>query len=398
MAMLIHNASEILTMKKGFGILKNASVVIDKDKIEKIGKIRKKKTDRVIDARGCVLCPGLVDSHTHLVFGGSRENEFAMRVAGVDYEKIAKAGGGIAQTVRMTRQASENTLYRLAMKRLDNLARHGTTTVEIKSGYGLSVAEELKTLKVIRRLQKDSKLDIISTYLVHTIPRNIKRQDYVNMVISKMIPKVAKNNLAEFCDIFCDKIAFSVAESERILKTAKGYGFKLKIHADQFANIGGARLAAKLKCVSADHLEHTTDTGIKAMKKAGVIPTLLPGVTFFLQYAERPDIKTYRRLKCHPAIASDFNPGSCMIYSMPKIIALACIIYRMRIDEALLGATLYAARALDLDDRIGSIGPGKQADLVLFDVDNHKKIPYYFGEDIVKYTIKKGRIIYGKNR
>jgi imidazolonepropionase len=395
--MLIHNASEILSMKRGLGVLKNTSVLIDKGEIKNIGKIRARKTDRVIDAKGCVVCPGFVDSHTHLVFAGTREDEFAMRVSGIDYEKIARAGGGIAQTVRMTRRASEDVLYRSAIKRLKNLAKHGTTTVEIKSGYGLSTAEEMKTLRVIKRLKQDSELDIVATYLVHTIPAQLRRQDYIEMVINKIIPIIAEKKLAQFCDIFCDKIAFTNQESERILKTAKKYGFRLKIHADQFADIRGAYLSARLKCVSADHLEFSTGGAIKAMKKAGVVPVLLPGVTFFLQFAKKPDIKIYRKLHCHPAIASDFNPGSCMIYSMPRIISLACIVYRMPVEDALLGATKYGARALNLFDRIGSIEPGKQADFVIFNIENYKKIPYYFGEDIVKYTIKKGRIIYGKN-
>lgn len=397
MRMLIHNASEILTMKRGLGVLKNASVLIQNGKIEKIGRISKKRKSRVINADGCVVCPGLVDSHTHLVFGGSRENEFAMRITGAEYEEIAKAGGGIAQTVRMTHRASEDILYSSAMKRLRNVTKHGTTTVEIKSGYGLSPAEEMRTLRVIKRLKKDSKLDIVSTYLVHAIPKKMQRQDYVEMVTDKIIPDIAKKKLADFVDIFCDKIAFTEKESEKILKVAKHCGFELKIHADQFSDTGGAYLAAKLKCVSADHLEYSQSSAIKAMKKAGVIPTLLPGVTFFLQFVKKPDIKAFQRLRCHPAIASDFNPGSCMIYSMPKIISLACIIFRMPIEDALLGATKYGARALNLFDHLGSIETGKQADLVIFSVDNYKKIPYYFGEDIVKYTIKKGRIIYGEN-
>jgi imidazolonepropionase len=395
--MLIYNASQILTMKRGLGVLKNASVFIEKGWIRKIGRIRFKKTSRLINAKGCVICPGFVDSHTHLVFGGSREDEFVQRVTGVTYEKIAKAGGGIVQTVKMTRQASEDALYMSAMKRLKNLSKHGTTTVEIKSGYGLTVAEEMKTLRVIKRLKKDSKLDIVSTYLVHTIPVKMKRQDYIELVINRIIPSVAEKKLADFCDIFCDKIAFTKQESERVLKTARKYGLGLKIHADQFADTRGAYLAAKLKCVSADHLEHSTGGAIKALKKAGVVPTLLPGVTFFLQFAKKPDIKIYQKMRCHPAVASDFNPGSCMIYSMPKIVSLACIIYGMPVEDALLGATKYGAKALNLYDRIGSIEPGKQADLVVFNVDNYRKIPYYFGEDIIKCTIKKGRIIYGKN-
>lgn len=397
MTMLIRNASEILTMNAGLGVLKNASVLIENGKIKKVGEIKSDKRTNVINAKGCVVCPGMVDSHTHLVYGGSREDEFALRVSGVKYEKITKAGGGIASTVRMTHQATEDILYRSAMKRLKNLVKHGTTTVEIKSGYGLSTVEEMKTLRVIKRLKKDSELDIVPTYLVHNIPDQMRRRDYVDLVIEEIIPKVARAKLADFCDIFCDKLAFTRRESEKVLSSAKKYGFGLKIHADQFGDIHGAYLAAKLKCISADHLEYSTTGAVRAMKKAGVIPTLLPGVTLFLQFEKKPVVKTYRKLRCHPALASDYNPGSCMIYSMPKIVALACIIYGMHVEDALLGVTKYGAKALGLFNRIGSITVGKQADFVIFNIDNYKKIPYYFGEDVVRYTIKKGRIIYGKN-
>lgn len=215
MRMLIHNASEILTMKRGLGVLKNASVLIQNGKIEKIGRISKKRKSRVINADGCVVCPGLVDSHTHLVFGGSRENEFAMRITGAEYEEIAKAGGGIAQTVRMTHRASEDILYSSAMKRLRNVTKHGTTTVEIKSGYGLSPAEEMRTLRVIKRLKKDSKLDIVSTYLVHAIPKKMQRQDYVEMVTDKIIPDIAKKKLADFVDIFVTKLLLQKKKVKR---------------------------------------------------------------------------------------------------------------------------------------------------------------------------------------
>lgn len=399
MAMLIKNACEILTMKDGIGVVKDASILIENGRIKAVGKIKtgKKKLD-TINARGCVVCPGFVDSHTHLVYGGSREDEFAMRVSGVDYEKIARAGGGIASTVKMTRKATKQELYNQGKQRINNIIKHGTTTVEIKSGYGLSTPEELKMLRVINKLKKDSVLDIIPTYLVHTIPYQMKRRDYIDLVREEMIPEVAKKKLAVFCDIFCDKIAFTKKESKKVLLRAKEFNFKLKIHADEFANSGGARLAAQLNCTSADHLLYTTKSAIKAMKEAGVIPTLLPGTSFFLQIKKKPYIKAYKSTACPVAIASDFNPGSCMIYSMPKIISLACIIYGMCVEDAIIGATKYGAKALDLFDKIGSIEKGKQADLVILCVDNYKKIPYYFGEDIVKYTIKKGRIIYGKNR
>ncbi len=398
MALLIKNASEILLMKDDIGVVKNASILIENGMIKEVGQIKiGKKKLKTIDAKGCVVCPGFVDSHTHLVYGGSREDEFALRVTGVKYEKISKAGGGIANTVKMTRKATEQELYDLGMQRIGNIIKHGTTTIESKSGYGLSIAEELKMLRVINKLKKDSRVDIVPTYLVHTIPHHMKRRDYVDLVTEEMIPEVAEQKSAAFCDIFCDKIAFTKKESEKILSKAQEFNFKLKVHADEFANSGGAWLAAKLKCTSADHLLYTTKGAIKAMKRAGVIPTLLPGTSFFLQLKKKPNIKAYRDIKSPVAIASDYNPGSCMIYSMPKIISFACILYGMHVEEALMGATKNGAKALGLFDKIGSIENGKQADLVVLSVNNYKKIPYYFGEDVVRYTIKKGRIIYGKD-
>ncbi len=399
MTILITNASEILTMTDGIGIVKNAAVLIEHGKIKAVGDVKPRRRDcRTINARGMVVCPGFVDSHTHLVYGGSREDEFAMRVEGLSYEEIARAGGGIARTVESTRAASQDELFSLGMQRLRRLVLHGTTTVEIKSGYGLSLTEEIKMLMVIKKLKKHSPLDIIATYLVHSIPRQMKRRDYVDLVTEEIIPEVTKKKCAVFCDIYCDKIAFRRKESMRILSTAHAYGLGLKIHADQLSNSGGARLAATLRCTSADHLEYTSKSAIKALYKAGVVPTLLPGATFYLQHKKIPDIKAYRKIGTPVAIASDYNPGSCMIYSMPTIIALACIVFGMRVEDALYGATIMGARALNLEHRIGSIEPGKQADIVILNVDNYKKIPYQFGEDVVRYTIKKGRILYGENR
>lgn len=399
MALLIKNVSEILTMHKKFSVVKNGSILIEKGKIKKIGHFEiSSRRIKTINAKGMIVCPGFVDSHTHLVFAGSREDEFSMRIAGLKYEKIARAGGGIAYTVKMTRAASEEQLYRLGLKRLKNITRHGTTTVEIKSGYGLSPREEVKMLRVIKKLQGHSVLDIVPTLLIHSVPQDMKQRDYVDLVTEELIPEVAEKKLAVFCDVFCDKLAFTRKNSERILKKAQVCNLKLKIHADQFSNKGGARLAAKMAAISADHLEYTTGSEIKLLKKAGVMPTLLPGVTFFLQMKKKPDIKAYLKHKIPFALASDFNPGSCMIYAMPKIISLACLIYKLPVEQAMLGATIYGAKALSLDRCIGSIEIDKQADLVILSVDNYKKLPYYFGEDIVKYTIKKGRIIYGEDR
>ncbi|KPK63044.1 hypothetical protein AMJ83_08690 [candidate division WOR_3 bacterium SM23_42] len=397
MLTLIRDASEVLTMKRGIGVVKNTSVVIENGTIKKIGAIKASTKVRTIDAQGCVVCPGFVDSHTHLVFGGSRENEFAMRMKGMKYEAIARAGGGIANTVRKTMRASESELYELGLKRVRNIMKHGTTTVESKSGYGLMPDTEYKMLRAINRLKKRAPIDVVSTLLVHAVPRKMKRRDYIKLVTREMIPYVAKQKLASFCDVFCDNIAFTRTESKEILSVARDYGFKLKIHADEFANLGGSKLAAELGCTSADHLLVSTRLDIMAMKTAGVIPTLLPGTSVFLRLTKKPNVAAFRAAKSAVAIASDFNPGSCMIYSMLKIIALACLAYGMHVEEALIGATKNGAKALGLDERIGSIEEGKQADLVVLDVDNYKKIPYQFGEDMVRYTIKKGKVIYGKN-
>jgi imidazolonepropionase len=399
MALLIRNASEIVTMKNGWNVVRNGSLFIDQGKIMAIGKIRKyPRRTRILDATGCTVLPGFVDSHTHLVFAGSREDEFALRVRGASYEEIAKAGGGIRRSVRMTTKSSEDELYRIGAARLTRIAQHGTTTIEIKSGYGLSMAGELKMLRAIRRLAAYSVLDIVPTYLVHAVPPGIRRRAYVGKVIQDIIPQVARQRLAVFCDVFCDRIAFTIRETEQILRTAHQHGLKLKLHADQFADIGATALAARMRCVSVDHLECTKAQHIPALKKAGVVPTLLPGVSLYLAMKKKPPVRAFERHGLPFAIASDFNPGSCAIYAMPKIISLACLLFGTSVEDAIAGATVHGARALGMLESIGTLEPGKQADIVVCEVDNYKKIPYYFGEDIVSFTIKKGRCIYGKNR
>lgn len=397
MLVLIHSASQVLTMTRGIGVVKNASILLENGMIRKIGSIKASPQYRIIDAEGCVVSPGFVDSHTHLVFAGSREEEFAMRVKGMKYEAIARAGGGIANTVRETTRATEQELYELGQQRIKNIIRHGTTTVEIKSGYGLTPEAEYKMLRAIKRLQRRAPVDVLATFLVHTVPKKIRRRDYLRLATEEMIPYVARRKLARFCDVFCDNIAFTRRESEEILLAARDHGLELKIHADEFANIGGSRLAAKLGCRSADHLLVSRPGDISAMKKAGVIPTLLPGTSIFLRLDEKPAMAAFRRVRSPVAIASDFNPGSCMIYSMLKIITIASLAYGMHVEEALIGATKNAAKALGIFDRVGSIEKGKQGDLVVLNVDNYKKIAYGFGEDMVKYTIKRGKVIYGKN-
>ncbi len=394
----MRNPCQILTMDNGIGLLEGGSVLISNGIIKKVGKFSESGfKGRVIDCERWIITPGLIDAHTHLVFAGTREDEFAMRLEGIKYETIARKGGGILRTVQMTRSASEDELFKMAEARIKNIIHQGTTTIEIKSGYGLSLPEELKILRVINRLKESIAIDVVPTYLVHTLPKFMKRRDYVDMQCEEMLPEIARSKLAIFCDIFCDKTAFTKSESEKILKRAKDLGFELKIHTDELANVGGAKLAARLGCVSAEHLIYSTKSGIKAMKKAGVIPVLLPGTSLYLQTEKKPRIKDFIKYDLPVAIASDFNPGTCMIYSMPKIIALACIIYRIPVDLAIMGATVNAAKALRLDNRVGKIKQEFEADIVVWNTDNYKKIPYQFGEDLIKIVIKKGKIIYETN-
>ncbi len=399
MSLLIRNASEILTMTGGLGLLKNRSLFIDHGVVKGIGDARSfPARTRTIDARSCVVMPGFIDCHTHLVWAGSREEEFARRLAGVSYEQIAREGGGIMSTVERTRAADENELYRLARARLWTMIREGTTTVEIKSGYGLSCEEELKALRVIRRLQRTMPIDIVPTYLVHAVPRGLTRRAYVRQVTEEILPAVARQGIAEFCDIFCDATAFTRADSRRILSRARAYRMRLKIHADELANSGGANLAAELGCSSADHLIYATANAFRRMKAAGVMPVLLPGTSLYLAREKKPAVQLLSRAHIPFALASDYNPGTCLIYALPRIVALACLRYGVDIESALLGITRHAARALARKRHAGMIRIGAPADIVILRVDTYRKIAYLFGEDLVAHVIKKGTIIYGKNR
>lgn len=399
MSLLIRNASEILTMTgAGPGLLRNRSLLIERGLIRQIGDGNMKfRRARIIDARGFVVLPGLVDCHTHLVWAGSREDEFSRRLAGVSYEQIAREGGGIMSTVAWTQQTDEEELFRLARQRLKLMVQEGTTTVEIKSGYGLSLDEELKILRVIRRLKKSEPVDIVATFLVHAVPRGINRRDYVQQVQDEILPAVKRQGIAEFCDIFCDATAFTPRESAAILSRARALRLRLKIHADELTNSGGARLAADLGCVSADHLIHTTDRDFQRLHRAGVIPVFLPGTSLYLRREKKPLLSVLIKRRAGFALASDYNPGTCLIYSLPRIAALACLLYGASIESSLQGITRYAARALARPHNAGAIRVGGSADLVIFNVDHYRKIVYQFGEQIVAFVIKKGKIIYGKN-
>lgn len=350
---------------------------------------------QVIDATGKTVLPGLVDSHTHLLFAGTREDEFLLRLQGISYQEIAARGGGINATVRRVRQASKEELMELARSRLDRMLRLGVTTVEVKSGYGLNVAEEIKCLEAIVALDREHPCDLVPTFMgAHDVPAEYggNREGYIDLVTKEMIPEVASRSLAEFCDVFCEDGVFSVAESEKILRVARDHGLKLKLHADEFSSIGGAELAARLGATSADHLLRITDDGIDAMLKAGTVATLLPGTAFFLGLPYAPARKLIDR-DVPVALATDCNPGSCMTENLPLIGTMACTQMKMLPAEVVTAVTLNAAAAVARSDRIGSIEIGKQADLVIFDVPDYRQLFYHFGVNHVWKVVKKGRVV-----
>ncbi len=348
------------------------------------------------DARGCVVMPGFIDAHTHPVFAGTREDEYEMRSAGATYQEIAARGGGIRSTVRRTRQASEEELFQIALPRLQQMMEHGTTTIEAKSGYGLTVADELKILRVIRRLGEETPLDVIPTFLgAHEIPDEYRanREGYIKLVTDEMMPRVAREKLARYADIFCESHVFNVDESRRVLERAKELGFGLRFHADQLTLSGGALLAAKLQAATADHLEWTDEEGIEAMRRAEVMGILLPGAVFNLGLTRYPPARRMIEAGLGIALATDFNPGSSPTPSMQMVLSIACAQMRMTPAEAVTAATINAAYSLNLGSSIGSIEAGKQADVVVYDCADYRQIPYFFGVNHARTVIKSGRVV-----
>ena len=348
------------------------------------------------NARGKCLLPGFVDSHTHFVFGGERAEEFSWRLKGESYMSIMERGGGIVSTVKATRECSFIQLRSKAEGFLKQMSSMGVTTVEGKSGYGLDKETELLQLKVMRSLNNDEhkRVDIVSTFLgAHAVPEEYKGRtdEYLDFIIGDVLPCVAKDELAEFCDVFCEQGVFSVEQSRRLLQAAKEYGLGLKLHADEIVPLGGAELAAELSAVSADHLLHASDAGIRAMRDAGTVATLLPLTAFALK-------ESYARGRemidsgCAVALATDLNPGSCFSGSIPLTFALACIYMRLTIEEAITALTLNGAAALNRADSIGSIEVGKKGDFVVLNSDNYHFLPYYVGMNCVNTTIKEGVI------
>lgn len=348
-----------------------------------------------MDALGRAVLPGFVDSHTHLVFGGYRPEEFGWRLKGDTYMSIMERGGGIQSTVNATRAASAEELREKAEWYLDEMSAMGVTTVEAKSGYGLDTETEERMLRVIKELAEDPerKVDVVSTFLgAHAVPKEYKGRtaEYVDLIIKEMLPRF--RDMAEFCDIFTEKNVFELEDSRRLLEAAREAGYKLKMHADEIVSLGGAELAADLGAVSADHLLHVSDEGIRRMAEAGTVATLLPLTAFALKEEFAPARK-FIDAGCTVALATDLNPGSCFSGSIPLTIALACIYMKMSVEETLTALTLNGAAAIDRADRIGSIEAGKQGDVVILHFDTLDALPYYVGMNCVDVTIKNGIIL-----
>lgn len=382
-------------------VVPNATVVVTDGIIRQVGQdvaVCNAEAYETIDAQGRILLPGFVDSHTHLVFGGYRPEEFRWRLNGDSYMSIMERGGGIANSVNKTRQTSFKALESKAQWFIDTMSSMGVTTVEAKSGYGLDKETELKQLQVVRALNErpDQKVDLVSTYLgAHAIPPEYKNRpdEYIDYIIREMLPLVLEEQLAENCDIFCEKGVYTVEQSRKLLQAAKEMGFGIKIHADEIVSFGGAELAGELGALSADHLLHASDNGIRAMAQNNVVATLLPLTAFALRepYARGREMID---AGCAVALATDLNPGSCLSGSIPLTIALGCIYMKLSIEEVITALTLNGAAAIGRADRIGSIETGKQGDFVLLDSDTYDMLPYYVGMNCVRTTIKKGRIVY----
>ncbi len=408
--LIIKNAAELLTLspsfkeESGLGIIRNGAVAIRNGKISWVGRTDElpeafalKQGRQEIDATGRVVMPGLIDAHTHLIFAGSRENEFEQRIQGLSYLQIAERGGGILSTVEATRKASFEELFSLGKKRLDRILSKGVTTLEAKSGYGLSLQDEVKILKVIRSLQEEHPIDVVPTFLgAHTVPKELRgqRQRYIDLLINEMIPRIGQEGLAQFCDVFCEAEAFSLEESRMILETGKRCGLKPKIHADQLTPGGGAELAAELNAFSADHLEYVSQKGMERMAEAGVTAVLLPGASFFLSMKRYPPAREMIEKGVSVALATDFNPGSSMTESLPLIMTMGCTLFKMVPKEVIEATTIHAARSMGRENEIGTLDIGKNADLLLLDIPNYRYFPYHFGVDHVEVVIKKGKIVF----
>lgn len=380
------------------GVIENGFIAVDNGIITDVGsgygdEYIQRHTE-VIDARGRLVMPGLVDPHTHLVHYGSRENELELKLKGTSYIDILKAGGGILSTVRATRAASFENLTEKVRKSLDLMLQWGSTTVEAKSGYGLNFVDEVKCLEVLRDIKHP--VDIVRTYMgAHAIPTEYKsdKEGYIKLMMDRIIPYVAENNLAEFIDCFCEEGVFSIEESNRILSCGSQHGLKIKLHADEIEPMGGAQLAGELKAVSAEHLVAASDEGIEEMKQAGVIPILLPGTSFYLRLGKYARARKMIEMGMPVALATDYNPGTCPTESLQSIMVFASMGMGMTPQEVINAMTINSAYAINRGDTVGSIEKGKKADILIMDAPNENYIVYHFGINHVASVIKDGKLL-----
>lgn len=412
MIYLFENAAQIITVDTGginskpgshmknIGILTNHSIVVENGIIKDFVKSggRKRSFDKKIDLRKKTLMPGFVECHTHTAFAGSRSNEFRQKLSGVGYEEIAKNGGGINTTVKAVRNSTFDELLQIIQPRIDYFISQGITTLEIKSGYGLSFYDEIKLLQVINQLNRNNPIEIVATFLgAHTYPNeyNNDHVKYNEIIINEMLPYIAENKLAEFCDAFCEVTAFSADEVDKIFSAASKHGLKLKLHTEQFNNIGGLDVALNHQAVSVDHLEVISDSDTNKMVDTNTVSVLLPGVSFFLNYNYAPARKLID-IGATVALSTDFNPGSSHISNLNLIMSLAALKMNMSIEETISAVTINAAKAINRNQSTGSLEIGKKADFSVFDTEDFSDIVYQVGKNLNCITVKEGEIIYSK--
>jgi imidazolonepropionase len=415
-SLLIRGASQIVTVggrapRRGqaladVAVLRDGAILLLDGMISAVGpaakveKLKESKSAELLDLDGRVVLPGFVDSHTHLIHAASRVEEYELKIQGVGYEEIARKGGGILNSVDKLRTASSEDLKARAQLFLERFAEHGTTTIEAKSGYGLDLTSELRILSLHKELSAEQPIEIVSTFLgAHVVPAEYRNKasstgDYLKLLEQELLPEIAENGLAEYCDVFCERRAFSVAESRQVLEAGKKHGLRPRLHAEQLSNTGAADLGVRLGAASCDHLEYLKPADIRALAKSNTVATLLPGCDFHLGLKQYAPARKLIEAGAIVALATDFNPGTSPTLSMPMVLALACTQLRMTPAEAIAAATINASYSLGRHRKVGSIEAGKQADLAVFEVADYREIPYYFGVNTCWLTMKRGEVIH----
>src|SRR6266404_3173346 len=415
-SLLITGASQLLTLRgsgprrgaslSNLGLIEDGTLLVRDGLIAAVGtraeveKLPEARAAEKLDFGGRVALPGFVDSHTHLVHAASRAEEYELRIAGASYEEIARKGGGILNSVKKLRAATSATLKKRALAALKQFAAHGTTTIEAKSGYGLDVASELKILRLHKELAADQLVEIVSTFLgAHVVPEEYRgkaggAERYIKLIEDNLLPEIGEKRLAEFCDVFCDRGAFSVEQSKRVLQAGRQWGLAPRMHAEQLSRTGAARLAILMRAASCDHLEKVNKSDIQALGKSDTVATLLPGCDFHLGLKQYAPARALIEAGAVVSLATDYNPGTSPTLSMPMILSLACTQLRMTPAEAIVAATINAAYALRREKTVGSLEVGKQADIAIFEVADYREIPYYFGVSHCWMTVKRGRVIH----